>query len=308
MLQQMFSTTELADIGQRHAPLEHIGLMIATKGTKPYVHLQLEQNRVLFGDSMPTIVCNDGPDDCGLAELCAEYQAELFCDEKPLGHTTGDVRSFTWGIDWALRANVQILVKFSRRFVPLVPWRHQLYYLAGLNRHAAAFTRFHEDSPVSLFRTDAIGLRVEKWNSPQIRATFAETMTMQPERVNVENIFGTLSNTIGGMESWDLLGRDFYRAAPKSMQWRGIMPHCYADLSRWLKLPYTEADFIDGTLTVPQYLSFDPVEQAKIQEDIRAVEASMVDDRPRGPTLWRIADTKEALDRASTPEPVLANG
>jgi hypothetical protein len=296
MQQVMFDTASFGDLGQRRAPVEHIGMMIATKGTKPYVHLQLEQARRLFGDSMPTLVCNDGPDEAGLAELCAKYGAEFRCDEKPLGHTTGDIRNFVWGLEWAQRANVQILVKFSRRFVPLVPWRWQLQYLAGVNRYASAFTRYHEDSPISLFRTDAIALRVQKWaSSKEVSDIFAESMKMPPEQVNVESIFGSLMKGLGGWEMWDLLGRDFYRAAEKAIQWRGVMPSAYSDLSRWLGLPYTDRDFMDGTLTVPHYLTFDPKEQERIAAEIKAVEDAMPDPRPKGAVVWRIADNKEQL-------------
>jgi hypothetical protein len=163
----VFITANLPDIEQRKAPVEQIGLVLSTCGTPAYIHLQLEASKRMFGhEGMPVLVVNDGDTDKHAAdrlrELCGEYGADFYC-EPYSGHSHGDLKAFNFGLAWAERLGLSLLAKFSRRFLPLRHWRHELLALAAINQHCAAFGRYHDDNAGHLFRTDAIALRVQKW-------------------------------------------------------------------------------------------------------------------------------------------------
>lgn len=244
----LIDTTALQGQDQRQTPIETMGLVIGTASGVPYIHLQLETARRMYGPGgLPILVVNDGEGEGfgndELKELCEEYGAE-FRTGPCLGHSTGDLRATLWGLDWADKLGIDLLVKFSRRFIPLVPWRHQLTVLASENRESACFTRRHGDRPDGLFRTDAIAFRVRKWRNDKVNRILGECLERHWKNVSVEPLILSLAKQAGGWAMWDLLGPDFYRPYAKAMQWRGLTPHHYADLSRWYGLSYTDEDFI----------------------------------------------------------------
>jgi len=243
------TTAHLPDAGQRMEPIELMGTVIGTAGTPAYIHLQLELSKRLFGDSMPVLIVNDGIEGVeALDDIVADYPfATLNSFPLPLGHSVGDIRVFKEGMEWCKERGLDIMVKLSRRFVPLVPWRHGLQVLAAENPNVCCFTRRHNDRPDGLFRTDAIALRVRKLDNEQTRATIDESLGRG--HVNVEPMFEAFARANGGWAVWDLLGPSFYRPYAKAMQWRGLLAHHYGDLSRELGLPYTDDDFFKGTFT-----------------------------------------------------------
>ncbi|MBN2129141.1 MAG: hypothetical protein JW741_06575 [Sedimentisphaerales bacterium] len=247
---RMFDTATLSDAAQRSEPIEHIGMLVGTCGTAPYVHLHLAQAERFFGPGgLPILVVNDGEGEefgeSALRALCEQYGADFQCGPY-LGHTTGDLRAFQFGFEWAAENNVQVMAKFSRRFIPLVSWRHELLYLTAKNRHACAFTRRNDDRADGLFRTDCIALRVDKWRNERVREVFGDSLRQDWRRVCVERIMMSLTRVLGGWEWWGLLGEGFSRPHDQALQWRGILPCHYGDLSRFLGLPYGDLDFMAG--------------------------------------------------------------
>lgn len=245
-------TTKLPDISQRNEPMELIGQVIGTAGTAPYVHLQLEMAKRLFGDTMPILVANDGDDEQSRAigELAESYGAEFICWPKK-GHAYGDMRIFKESMEWAKRLKLDVVAKFSRRFIPLVSWRHGLQYLMAFNTDACFFTRKHLDSNGGLFRTDAIAYRLRLLDNPRVNETLDEIFAGDGTRaLNVETMFESFSRVTGGWVLWDLLGPNFYKPWTKAMQWRGLLPYHYGDLSRQLDLPYSDIDFLPASAVV----------------------------------------------------------
>jgi hypothetical protein len=241
--------------GQRHAPVPHVGLVLSTCGSAPTIHLQLEQARRMFGPhdddntGMAVLVVNDGDEEeAELKALCAEYRADYRTGPK-LGHAPGDLRAFLIGLEWAEEKNVQLMVKMSRRFVPLVPWRTELLWLADQNHYACAFGRRHDDR--GFLRTDCIALRVERWNVPEIRRQFEEGIELMPESLSVETMVGSTAKVNGGFAVWNLLGDHISRPHDRALQWRACYPYHYGDLSRSLGLPYRDSDFERGVFTCP---------------------------------------------------------
>lgn len=277
-------TTALPDLTQRWGPIENIGLVVGTCGTAPYIHLQLETAQRFFGPGgIPILIVNDGDTNefeaDGLDALCKEYGASCLCLPH-IGHAVGDLRAFQQGLEWAERNDIQLLAKFSRRFVPLEAWRHQLAYLSGKNQECAAFARYHNDRVGGMFRTDAVALRVGKWANDRVRNTFSEGIAQPTKNVVVESIVGSLANILGGWELWDLIGPVMSRPWHKAMQWRGVLPCMYGDLSRQLGLPYSDDDF--APIKPPT------IEEVEVEGGVKVAGCLVmdkVDGQPAKPTL-----------------------
>ncbi len=247
-MEPCFDTTTLKDLDQRWKDIPNVGLVIGTCGTLPYIHLQLEMAARLFGrGGLPILVVNDGKGDTyeeqALADLCADYGAHFLAGDY-CGHTGGDCRVFRWGLEWAKEMNIQLLAKFSRRYVPLKPWRYSLLAAASMNPDAAIIGRRQNDSSRGMFRTDACALRVEKMASPKVMEDLAEGEGM--DRVCVEQLVEALGLHVGGYQQWDFIHNHMADAHANALQWRGCLPPCYGDLSRELGLPYPDVAFLAG--------------------------------------------------------------
>ncbi|NBR91083.1 MAG: hypothetical protein EBS68_14460, partial [Rhodobacteraceae bacterium] len=99
-----------------------VGVVIGTYSAVPYIHLQLESLR-RFHPGTPCLVVDDGsPQREELEKLCAEYGAEFIGRKKRMNHARGDMQAFIEGHAWAQRRGLGLLVKFSRRWLPVTPW------------------------------------------------------------------------------------------------------------------------------------------------------------------------------------------
>lgn len=247
---------------QRSNQVEQIGQVIGTCGTVPYIHLHLEATKTFFGscgpDGLPTLVVNDGRgakyDEDMLSRLCKQYGAELICGDY-IGHTTGDIRVFLEGLHWATEHGIDILAKFSRRFIPMESWRIPLHILASQHRYVAAFARKNDDRPDGLFRTDAIALRVKNWMAREILQPMEDALKQNWREVQVEPMMHSFTRVNGGWAMWDLVGDSMARPWHKAMQWRGMTPQHYGDLARIYGLRYQDIDFDSGRFgTIEQEL------------------------------------------------------
>jgi hypothetical protein len=138
-----------------------VGLIIGTYAAVPYVHLQLEMWR-RYCDGVPVLVHDDcSPKSAELAELCAAYGAGFHATPLRMGHITGDLRVLLHGLEWASASRVELLVKFSRRFVPLVNWQPDLCALAMETQYAtySAQCRHYRYG----FRTECMAMHVPSW-------------------------------------------------------------------------------------------------------------------------------------------------
>lgn len=263
-MSKWIDTTRLPDVSQRCVPVEIIGQVFGTAGTPPYIHLQLEMSKRMFGDSIPTLVANDGDDaEAEKVRALAEQYGVEFRNWPSIGHANGDVKIFHESMLWAQERGIDVVAKFSRRFVPLISWRHGLQYLASANPDVCFFTRTHEDKIGGLFRTDAIAYRVRLLDTERVNKTIGEIIERKPERVHVEGLFESFCHVCGGWAMWDLLGPNFYKPWNKAMQWRGLLPYHYGDLARQLDLPYTDIDFLSASVRL------DHGDKTKIDEALK---------------------------------------
>ncbi|WP_225774071.1 hypothetical protein [Pseudomonas sp. Marseille-Q5115] len=145
------------------SPEPRVGLVIATFAALPYVHLALE-SRCRFYPQVPVLVHDDGSRQGPvLRQLCAQYGVAFSCNPHRLRHTVGDLSAFVEGLEWAEHLGLELLVKMSRRFIPLVNWLPCLQQLAWHSQYATYSQRCTGSG--FGFRTECIGLHVPSWRN-----------------------------------------------------------------------------------------------------------------------------------------------
>lgn len=138
-----------------------VGLVIGTFAAVPYVHLQLESRRRNY-PKLPVLVHDDGSALHGeLSDLCLKYRADFVAAKERHPHFVGDLAAFVAGFDWARQNGVEVLVKFSRRFVPLYDWVPELQGQAYMTQYATYSSRciYYGFG----FRTECVAMHVQSW-------------------------------------------------------------------------------------------------------------------------------------------------
>lgn len=138
-----------------------MGLVIATFAAVPFVHLALESWRRNY-PHVPVLVCDDGsPREEQLRTLCSTYGASFARNGARARASVGDMSAFVRGFDWAREAELQILVKMSRRFIPLTDWVPELWALARETQYATYSNRCAHFN--FGFRTECTAFHVRSW-------------------------------------------------------------------------------------------------------------------------------------------------
>ena len=142
-------------------PRLQLALVIGTFAAVPYVHLQLEARRRLY-PGVPLLVHDDGSPAAGtLGALCRGYGADFSGNARRLPPCKGDLSAFVSGLAWAGERGAEVLVKFSRRFLPVSDWCGSLSGLMRDSQYATACgwtTSFNFG-----FRSECVALAVERW-------------------------------------------------------------------------------------------------------------------------------------------------
>jgi hypothetical protein len=262
-------------------PDPKIGVVIGTYGSIPFVELGLialdaEPNRLTFS----VLVHDDGSDDFGrLSEIAASWGAAACTPgrrlSKPGESMVGDMSAFAMGLEWGSVHGIDILVKFSRRWIVSRPWVDGLRELAHNTQYA---TYSSVDMMCGLgFRSECCALHVPSW---------MESGAYDKLRAQIATGEQPVHGLVGGAEGWyHELARSVHRRAhpdpndrsdlcayteghfTRSEPWSGygmwpmmglsrkqripgVLWHnsCsaadYAELARSFGLSYTEADFV----------------------------------------------------------------
>lgn len=138
-----------------------IGLVIGTYGSVPHIHLHLEAWRRFYPD-IPVLVHDDGSPGSGeLAGLCRDYGAAFESASVRSRHQHGDLLAIIGGMIWAREEGIDLLVKMSRRFLPLTDWTAELGRLVMESQYAtySSWTRSFNFG----FRTECVGFAVKVW-------------------------------------------------------------------------------------------------------------------------------------------------
>lgn len=171
-----------------------LGVVIGTHGSLPYIRLHLELRKRNW-PSVPCLVVDDASEQVEeLRALCDSYGCDFAANERRLGHAGGDMNVFTRGLAWAAGKGVDLLVKFSRRWLFTDDWQPNLLALAEESQHATYSNR--DDSNGFGFRTECLGMHVPSWAASEFHSDIAgRTLTGQwllPERlvhIYAERIF-----------------------------------------------------------------------------------------------------------------------
>jgi len=240
-------------------------IVIGTFAAVPYIHLHLEARRRLY-PHVPCLVHDDcSPVQERLLELCRQYGAIFAANTTRFPPTLGDLSALYDGLLWADEIGAGILVKFSRRFVPITDWRPSLMRLvqaSDYHTYSSWTTSFNFG-----FRTEAMALAVEAWHKAGCVARIGEAIANWRE-VFVEGFVHNLARSIplsakaqawdrrvgprpadrNGYAPWDWLGTDRCTA---TVHWLWHDSHgadAYAELARFWGLPYQIADFLDPNM------------------------------------------------------------
>lgn len=240
-----------------------VGLVIGTFAAVPYIHLQLESRRRNY-PSLPVLVHDDGSAFGGeLSELCLQYGASFIASEKRHPHFVGDLAAFAAGFDWAGRNGVEVLVKFSRRFVPLYDWVPDLQELAYMTQYATYSSRcIHYGFG---FRTECVAMHVRSWFSGRAvdlikgqvlagRGCFVEKfihdLARGVHRNNCEQNrdyekFGGKPESVAAYGDWLLSGISRHLPRPNVLWHNYAGPEVYASQAASYGLKYDVQDFRD---------------------------------------------------------------
>lgn len=256
-----------------------IGVVIGTYASKPFVELGLAALQYSTCGSVSILVHDDGSDDFpDISRTARRYGAEACTPGRRIGKPgqsmLGDMSAFAMGLEWASVNNIDILVKFSRRWIVARDWVSGLQELAHNTQYA---TYSATDMMCGLgFRAECCALHVPSWMESggydMLRAQIATGE--QPVHGLVGGAEGWYHNIVRHVHKWahpdptDRLDLCAYSEShfPKSVTcdsygfWPmmglsraqklpGILWHhsCpisdYVALAQSLGLSYTEADF-----------------------------------------------------------------
>ena len=241
-----------------------IGLVVGTFAALPYVHLHLETCR-LFHPSLPVLIHDDcSPHNRELEQLCARYRVDFVSTTSRFPSCKGDLSAIASGLNWARERSLPLLVKMSRRFLPLKPWAGELGRLAVASQYAtySSWTTSFNFG----FRTECLGFAVDVWFGLGLFEEIVSTI-LQSETPFVEGFIHRLARRAAiyncqtarsfdlevgarprerdGYAVWPFIGTD--RCAPTdNFLWHDwAAPSAYAARAKALGLPYCEADFLD---------------------------------------------------------------
>jgi hypothetical protein len=241
-----------------------IGVVIGTFAAVPYIHLQLEARRRLY-PHVPLLVHDDAsPAQEELRRLCAEYGCEFESNDRRLPTHVGDVSCFVGGLLWAQRNNLDVVVKLSRRFLPLEDWTTELRDLALASQYPT-YSNVTKSFGFG-FRSECVGMAVREWISGRAHEQLA-MIAMAPQPPFVEALVHNIAKRLtefrseramrwderegprpddrNGYAPWDFMGTDRCERYPGFLWHNSARPGDYYELARQWDLPYGVDDFLD---------------------------------------------------------------
>ena len=240
-----------------------VGLVIGTFAALPYIHLQLESRKRNYPD-LPVLVHDDGsPIKAPLKDLCQHYGVDFVTSKKRLRHSIGDLAAFAAGFSWAGEKKLDLLVKFSRRFIPLYNWVIELQELAFMTQYATYSSRCAHYGLG--FRTECVAMHIPSWLANQVVDEIIETVRLNQgsfvekfihdlaRKVHKDNCkqnrdyekFGGKPKQIAAYGDWLLSGMSRHIPRPNVLWHNYMKPKDYAKAACKYGLNYTAMDFAD---------------------------------------------------------------
>lgn len=229
-----------------------IGLVISTYAAMAYVELALAVRRRLYPD-LPTLVHDDAsPRTAELEALCGRYGVEFETSSSRLGHPMGDLCGIVGGLRWAQEGGIDLLVKMSRRFIPLTNWVPGLADLALASQYSTySNVCRHFGMPI---RSECMAMAVSEWRSPDIEGEMTSLMLRNSGRFLPEKFVADLAWKLDarrcqtarawadgrfdyGFALWDFLSSSRMEKSRSHLWYSANGPEDYAGLARNLDLP-----------------------------------------------------------------------
>ncbi len=241
-----------------------IGVVIGTFAAVPYIHLHLEARQRFYPD-IPLLVHDDASARWEeLARLCEAYGCEFERNETRQPPCIGDVSAFLGGLLWGDRNGFDLVVKMSRRFLPLEDWGVGLRSLALDSQYATYCS--HTESFGFGFRSECVAMAVQEWlrhRSHHELAIIALTPEMPFVEAAVHNIarrlatfrsghairwdeeHGPRPKDRDGFAPWPFMGTDRCRRYPQFLWHDSATAEDYHQLALSWGLDYRCEDFAD---------------------------------------------------------------
>ena len=244
-----------------------IGLVVGTFAALPYVHLHLEARRRLYPD-VPMLLHDDcSPQTAQLETLCASYGVEFASTTHRFPPCKGDLSAIASGLTWGRDRSLDIVVKMSRRFLPLKPWVEDLAALAMRSQYAtySSWTTTFSFG----FRSECLGLAIKEWFHLGLFDEIVEAICDE-EKVFVEGFVHRLARhaairntsaarafdaSVGprprdrdGYAVWPFMGTDRCARAENFLWHDWATAGDYAAQARRFDLPYEAEDFRDPNM------------------------------------------------------------
>jgi hypothetical protein len=229
-----------------------VGLVISTFGAPQYVELALAVRQRLYPDT-PTLVHDDASHrSADLSSLCSRYGVDFETTSSRLGHPMGDLCGIVGGLRWAEERGIDLLVKMSRRFIPLTNWVTGLTDLASTTQYPTySNVCRHFGLPI---RSECLAMAVGEWRSPEIEGEITRLMLHTSGRFMPEDFIANLAwkldarkCTTGrkwtegkfdyGFALWDLVCPSRVEKCRSHLWYSANGPEDYAGLARNLGLP-----------------------------------------------------------------------
>lgn len=230
-----------------------LGVVIGTFGTPGFVRLQLEAMK-RYNPGVPVLVSDDASCRMELVEVCREYGAKFVRNSCRLGHVPGDLSVMLHGLRWAKFHGFDLLVKFSRRWLPQKPWADDFKNLAFKTQHHT-FSGKCSWSNFS-FRSEALGMSVAAWYPFTAELDKVVREAASPNWVEYwlhDTAIAMQANDAArqyesdakGYVEWDaMFGTQNRKVNPSSIFWHNCTStEEYMALSREWGLPTSDIDF-----------------------------------------------------------------
>ena len=230
-----------------------VGLVISTYSALPYVELALAVRQKLYPD-LPTLVHDDASRrTTELEALCGRYGVEFETASSRLGHPRWAIFAGSWAAYAGLQERgIDLLVKMSRRFIPLTNWVAGLAELARVSQYATyANVCRHFGMPI---RSECMGMAVKEWRSDDIEGEMTRLMLRNTGRFMPEKFVSDLAWKLDarkcqtartwaegrfdyGFAVWDFVSSSRVEKCRSHLFYSANGPQDYAGLARNLGLP-----------------------------------------------------------------------
>ena len=240
------------------------GLVIGTFAAVPYIHLQLEARRRLY-PAVSMLVHDDcSPKADELGALCDSYGVEFERNMARSPACKGDLSAFAGGLIWAKERGLDVLLKLSRRFLPVADWTGSLSSLAMESQYS---TYCSWTSSFNFgFRSECVGLSVREWIEQRLLHEIANRI-LAPGEPFVEGFLHNLARRASafnckaaqeydlrvgtrppdkdGYAVWDFMGTDRRQRTENYMWHDWARSEEYYALGKGWGLPYRYEDYVD---------------------------------------------------------------